>query len=83
MAFWCGSGSGSGSADPCLWLMELDPDLAIFVIDFQDANKKLLNKKRYLLITIGRYIYIIFKDKKSKRNLKAVGIKVFLISFAC
>ncbi len=38
MAFWCGS--GSGSADPCLWLM--DPDPGIFVIDLQDANKKLI-----------------------------------------
>ncbi len=35
MTFWCGSGSG----DPCLWLM--DPDPAVFVIDLQDANKKL------------------------------------------
>jgi hypothetical protein len=39
---WC----GSGSADPCLWLMDLDPDPAPaqdpvnFVIDLQDANKK-------------------------------------------
>jgi hypothetical protein len=40
MTFWCGSGSGSGSADPCLWLM--DPDPAISVTDLQDANKKLI-----------------------------------------
>jgi hypothetical protein len=35
---------GSGSADPCLRLMDpdLDPDPAIFVINLQDANKKLL-----------------------------------------
>ncbi len=32
---------GSGSANPCLWLM----DPAIFVIDLQDANKKLIEKK--------------------------------------
>ncbi len=38
MTFWCGSGSGSGSADPCQWLM----DPAIFVIYLQDANKKLI-----------------------------------------
>ncbi len=37
MTFWCGS--GSGSADPCLWLMDPDPDPAIFVIDLQDASK--------------------------------------------
>ncbi len=43
MTFW--RGSGSGSADPCLWLMDpdtdSDPDPTIFVIDLQDANKKL------------------------------------------
>ncbi len=42
MTFWC----GSGSADPCLWLMDSDPDwiriLLFFVIDLQDANKKLI-----------------------------------------
>ncbi len=38
MTFW--SGSRSGSADPCLWLM--DPDPAIFVIGLQDASKKLI-----------------------------------------
>jgi hypothetical protein len=47
--------------------MDPDSDPAIFVIDLQDANKKLIN---------------IFKDKKSKRSHKAVGIKVFLIGFA-
>jgi hypothetical protein len=39
------NGSGSGS-----WI--LDPDPAIFVIDLQDANKKLIKKKNiFLLIT--------------------------------
>ncbi len=38
MTFW----DGSGSADPCLWLMDPDPDPAIFVIDLQDASKKLI-----------------------------------------
>ncbi len=37
VTFWYGS--GSITADPCLWLM--DPDPAVFVIDLQDANKKL------------------------------------------
>jgi hypothetical protein len=36
VTFWY----GSGSADPCLWLMDPSPDPAIFVIDLQDANKK-------------------------------------------
>jgi hypothetical protein len=35
MTFWY----GSGSADPCLFI--IDPDSAIFVIDPQEGNKKL------------------------------------------
>jgi len=38
MTFWCGS--GSGSADPCLWLK--DPDHSIFIVDLQDANQKII-----------------------------------------
>jgi len=66
MTFCCGSGPGSGSPDSCLWIM--DPDPAIFVTDLQDANKKLIWKKVFLLITFWRYIYIFFKDKKSKSS---------------
>jgi hypothetical protein len=45
MTFW--GGSGSGSADPCILLM--DPDPSIFIIDLQDACKKL---PRYFFNTI-------------------------------
>jgi hypothetical protein len=38
MIFW----GGSGSADPCLRLMDPDPDPAIFFIELQDASKKLI-----------------------------------------
>jgi hypothetical protein len=31
---------------------DADPDPAIFVIDIQDANKKLIFKKVFLLITL-------------------------------
>jgi hypothetical protein len=45
--------------------MDPDPDSdpAIFVIDFQDANKKLIKKKFFLLITVlfWRYIFVIFQ----------------------
>jgi hypothetical protein len=34
---------------PCLWIMDPDPDSAIFVIDLQDANKKLILKKIFFL----------------------------------
>ncbi len=46
-----------------------DPDPAIFVIDLQDANKKLLFNCTFTSL---------FKDKKSKRSHKSVRIKVFL-----
>ncbi len=47
----------------------------------QDANKMQFFQKVFLLVTFWRYTYIIFKDKKSKRSHKAVGIKVFLYFF--
>ena len=57
MAFWCGT--GSGSADLCLLLMDpdSDPDLAIFVIDLQDANKKLIFLQKFscLLLFEGTF----------------------------
>jgi hypothetical protein len=52
MTFWCGSRSGSRSADPCLWLRDpdADPYPSIFIIDLQDANKKLIFKKKFSCI---------------------------------
>jgi hypothetical protein len=59
-----------------------DPDPAIFVVDLQDANKKLTYKKVFLLITFEGTFTSFFKDKKSKRSQKTVGIKGFLTIFA-
>jgi hypothetical protein len=53
-----------------------DPDPAIFVIDLQNTNKKLFLKKVYYFL---RYIYIIFKNRKSQISHKTVGINVFLL----
>ncbi len=81
MTFWGGSGSGSGSADACLWLM--DPDPAMFVIDLQDASKKLI-----FFNTIFSAYYFLklhlhhFSKIKVKKSHKIVGIKVFLTIFA-
>jgi hypothetical protein len=61
--------------------MDLDPDPAIFISDLQDAIKKLIKKKVFCLLPFED-IYIIFKDKKSKRSYRTVGIKVFLTIFA-
>ncbi len=59
-----------------------DPDPAIFVIDLQDANKNKLiyNFSVYYFFKVHVHN---FKDKKSKRNHKTVGIKVFLRYYFC
>jgi hypothetical protein len=59
-----------------------DPDPAIFVIDLQDSNKKLIKKKIFCLLLFEGTFTSFFKDKKSKRSHKTVGIKVFLSFFA-
>jgi hypothetical protein len=61
----------------------MDPDPAIFIIDLQDANKKLIEKKFFcILLFEGTCVTSFFKDKKSKRSHKTVEIKVFLTIFA-
>jgi hypothetical protein len=84
MTFWCGSESGSGSADPCLLLIDLDadPDPVIFDIDSQDINKKNFKQHFFCLLHFEDKLTSFFKDKKSKRSHKAVGIKAFLTIFA-
>jgi hypothetical protein len=59
-----------------------NPDPAIFVEDLQDANKKLFKKKFFGLLLFEGTFTSVFKDKKSKRSHKTVGIKVFLTIFA-
>jgi hypothetical protein len=63
--------------------MDPDPDLnpAVFVIDLQDKKLILLKSFSALLLFEGIFTSI-FKDKKSKRSHKTVGIKVFLTNFA-
>jgi hypothetical protein len=61
---------------------DADPDPAIFVIDLQDANKKICLNKFFCLLLFEGTFTSFFKDKKSKRIHKAVGIQVFLTIFA-
>jgi hypothetical protein len=57
----------------------MDPDPAIFTIDLQDANKKLIFFKQFFCVLLFEGTFTsIFKDKKSKRSHKTVEIKVFL-----
>jgi hypothetical protein len=58
------------------------PDPAIFVIDLQDANKKQIFEKCFCLFLFEGTFTSFFKEKKSKGSHKAVGIKIFLTSFA-
>ncbi len=60
-----------------------DPD--IFVIDLEKANKKLIFNKSfsaYYFLKVHRDHFSFFKDKKSKRSHKTVGMKVLLDIFA-
>ncbi len=68
MTFWCGSGSG----DPSLWLM--DPDPVIFVIDLQDANRKLFFWSLLFEDTFTSF----FKDKSKKsQNRRNQGFSYY------
>ncbi len=62
--------------------MDPDPDPSIFVINLQDANKKLIKKKFFCLLIIEGTFTSFFKYKKSKKSDKTVGIKVFLTIYA-
>ncbi len=80
MTLWCGS--GSGSADPCLWLMDQDP--AVFVMDPQDANKKLLitNLKKsfsaYYFLKVHLHHFSKINVKKTSQNTRNQGFSYYL-----
>ncbi len=60
------------------WLT--DPDPALFVIGFQNANK--IRFFAYYLLNVGTFTPV-FKDNKSLRSHKRVEIEVFLNFLAC
>jgi hypothetical protein len=76
MTFWYQS--ESGSAYPCLWLMDPDPAIFYFLIDLQDANKKLMYFCLLPVLLEGTFISF-FNDKKSKKSHRTVGIRFFLL----
>jgi hypothetical protein len=64
---------------------DADPDPSLFIIDLQDANKKLKmpTKKKFFCILLFEGTFTsFFNGKKSKRSHKTVEIKVFLTIFA-
>ncbi len=71
MTFW--GGSGSGSADPCLWLM--DPDPGSGSCYFRHWPSRCQQKTHFLnnffcLLLFEAKFTSFFKDKKSKRVTK-------------
>ncbi len=53
------------------WIRILDPDPAIFVIDLQDASKKLFFQYNFFCLLLFEAKFTsFFKDKKSKRVAK-------------
>jgi hypothetical protein len=62
--------------------LDSDPDPAIFVIDLQDANKKLIFNMIFFAYYFMKLHLYHCKDKKVKKSHKIVGIKVFLTIFA-
>ncbi len=58
------------------------PDPAIFVIDLQDANKKIISAYYWYFLNVHLHHFSKKKVKKSHKILKIVGIKVFLAIFA-
>ncbi len=73
MTFW--GGSGSGSSDPCFWLMDPDsdpdPDPAIFVIDLQHASKKIIFNtifSAYYFLKVHLHNFSKIKSQKESQN---------------
>ncbi len=77
----CGSRTfwgGSGSADPCLWLM--DPDPAIFVIDLQDGCKnKFFNTifSAYYFLKVHLHNFSKIKSQKESQNIRNQGFPYY------
>jgi hypothetical protein len=80
---------GSGYADPCLGPMDPDPDPAIFVLDLQDANKKIIfffskffpAYHYFLKVHLHHFLKIKSHKVFMISGHKTVAIKVFLTIF--
>ena len=57
--------------------LDADPDPYFFVIGLQEAKKKQIFLKFFCLLHFDGIFNSVFKDKKSKRSHKTVGINVF------
>ncbi len=78
MTFW--GGSGSWSSDPCFWLMDPDPDPAIFVIDLQDVSKKLIFNtisSAYYFLKVYLHHFSKIKSQKESQNRRNQGASYY------
>ncbi len=55
---------------------DADPDPAISSLTFKTPTKNLFQKKCFCLLLYEGTFTSFFKDKKTKRSYKTVGIKV-------
>jgi len=72
MTFWCGSGSG----DPCLWLMDPDPDPE----SLQDASQKLIFNtifSAYYFLKVHLHYFSKIKSQKESQNSRNKGFSYF------
>ncbi len=72
---------GSGSADPCLWLMDPNPaaDPDIFVIDLEDSNIKLLflSFSAYYILELHIHHFSKIKSLRNSQNIRNQGFSYF------
>ncbi len=73
---------GSGSSGPCFWLMDpdSDPDPAIFVIDLQDASKKLIFNttfSAYYFLMVHLHHLSKIKSQKESQNRRNQGFSYY------
>ncbi len=79
MKFW--GGSGSLSADPCLWLVDPDPGswiriLLFLSLTFQDASKKLIFNtifSAYYFLKVHLHNFSKIKSQKEPQNSRNQG----------
>jgi hypothetical protein len=65
-----------------VWILDSDPDPAIFVINLQDANKKLSLKKFSAYYFLRVHLHHFSKINSPKEVTKQQETRFFLLFFA-
>jgi hypothetical protein len=61
--------------------LDADPDPGIFVIDLQDANKKIVKKQFFCLLLFEGHLHHFSKIKRPKDVTKQYESRFFLLFF--